>query len=639
MLPLSSLTRRCLLPTALVAAATLPLPAQEPPPLIPMRDFFRNPEQARFLISPDGTHIAFLAPWENRMNIHVRKIGEDSAVRVTSSTGRDIFAYSWANPSRLVYVQDTGGDENFRLFAVDKDGANPKDLTPFDKVRVQIVDDLKDDPDHMIIAHNQRDARVFDAYRIHIATGDMVRIVENPGNFSSYTTDHEGKLRVATAADGVTTSIFYRSAEDQPFRMILQTDFRETLEPLFFTYDNARLYASSNIGRDRSAIVLFNPETAKEEELVFQHPEVDVSGLLRSDQRKIVTGASFVTDRLQHVFFDDERRDMQDFLEERLPGLQVNVVDASRDETKLLVRTSSDRSLGAYHFYDLAAGTLEKLADIGPWLNSDHLSEMKPVQFKARDGLTIHGYLTLPLGASGPLPMVVNVHGGPWARDVWGYQPEVQFLANRGYAVFQINYRGSTGYGRAFWETSFREWGRSMQDDITDGVVWAIAEGVADPGRVGIYGGSYGGYATLAGLAFTPELYACGVDYVGVANLLTFLESIPPYWEQYRSMLYAMVGNPETEEDLLRAASPVFHAHRIRAPLFIAQGANDPRVAKSESDQMVEALRQRGIEVPYLVKDNEGHGFHNEENRFEFYRAMEQFLARHLNGRAEEVAP
>ena len=256
---------------------------------------------------------------------------------------------------------------------------------------------------------------------------------------------------------------------------------------------------------------------------------------------------------------------------------------------------------------------------------------MIPIKYKSRDGLTIHGYLTLPVGSDGKnLPVVVNPHGGPWARDTWGYRSEIQFLANRGFAVFQMNFRGSTGYGREFWEISFKEWGKSMQDDITDGVNWLIDEGIADPDRIAIYGASYGGYATLAGLIFTPDLYACGVDYVGVSSLFTFMETIPPYWELYRSMLYEMVGHPEKDKELLASSSPLLHVDKIKVPLFIAQGANDPRVKKSESDQIVEALKARGIDVPYMVKENEGHGFYNQENNFDFYREMEKFLKKHI---------
>jgi dipeptidyl aminopeptidase/acylaminoacyl peptidase len=303
----------------------------------------------------------------------------------------------------------------------------------------------------------------------------------------------------------------------------------------------------------------------------------------------------------------------------------------NKAEDKFIVRTYNDRTLGAYYFYDLSSDKIDKITGLSPWLDDKVLANMKPIEYRSRDGLTIHGYLTLPINSeSKNLPVVINPHGGPWARDSWGYDSEVQFLANRGYAVLQMNFRGSLGYGRKFWEASFKQWGKKMQDDISDGAEWLIKEGIADPKRIAIYGGSYGGYAVLAGLCFTPDLYCCGIDYVGVSNLFTLLETIPPYWKPLLEMEYEMLGHPEKDKDLFREISPVFHAENIKVPLFIAQGANDPRVNKNESDQMVEAMKTRGLDVEYMVKDNEGHGFHNEENRFDFYRAMEKFLAKHL---------
>ena len=297
----------------------------------------------------------------------------------------------------------------------------------------------------------------------------------------------------------------------------------------------------------------------------------------------------------------------------------------------MIVRTFSDKSRGAYYYYDHVSNEFEKLADISPRLNEDEMAAMEPIQYQSRDGLTINGYLTIPRGAEPKmLPVIVNPHGGPWARNRWGFDSEAQFLANRGLAVLQVNYRGSTGYGKAFWKASFKEWGRKMQDDITDGVNWLIREGIADRQRIGIYGASFGGYATLAGLAFTPDLCVCGVDYVGISNIFTWLKTIPPYWEPYRQMWREMIGDPEKDKELLIAGSPYFHAGRIKAPLFVAQGANDPRVKKAESDQIVAELEKRGIEVQYMVKDNEGHGFRNQENRFKFYRAMEDFLSKHI---------
>ena len=323
-----------------------------------------------------------------------------------------------------------------------------------------------------------------------------------------------------------------------------------------------------------------------------------------------------------------------------LDAEEISVLASTKDEDKFIFVTSSDRQGVNYYVYDATNDKIEELAITTPWLNPDDLAYMKPISYQSRDGLTIEGYLTLPKGVEPEnLPVVVNPHGGPWARDSWGFNPEVQFLANRGYAVLQMNFRGSTGYGKKFWEASFKEWGKKMQDDVTDGVNWLVEKGIADPNRVAIYGGSYGGYATLAGLTFTPELYAAGIDYVGVSNLFTFMNTIPPYWEPYRKMMYEMVGNPEDPKDsvLLYEASPVYHADKIVAPLFIAQGANDPRVNKDESDQMVEALKERGIEVEYMVKDNEGHGFSNQENRFDFYRAMDKFLDEHIGSESTEI--
>lgn len=634
--------KRYALVTVLIVLAASVLwqcgPGKSQVPLIPMEDFFRNPKKTSYQLSPDGEHLAFLQPWENRMNVHIRKIGEEGVTRITEATERDIRAYFWANNNRIAYVLDKGGDENFRLYAVDIDGSNLKDLTPFDEVRVGIIDDLEEIEDEMIIQMNKRDKRIFDAYRININTGEMKMVGENPGNITGWMTDHDGKIRIAQATDGVNISLLYRDNENQKFNTVKTLNFKESLSPMLFTFDNEKIYALSNLNRDKKAVILYDIKNDEEEEVIFEHPEVDVMNLSYSKKRKVLTAIRYYTDKNYYHFLDENRKQLQEELEKKLPGYEVRVASMSKDETKVLVRTFSDKSMGAYYFYNRETADFRKLVDVSPWLNEEHLADMKPVEYTARDGLTIHGYLTLPKGKEAEnLPVVINPHGGPWARDYWGFNPEVQFMANRGYAVLQMNFRGSTGYGREFWEISFKEWGKSMQDDITDGVNWLIEQGIADPERVGIYGGSYGGYAVLAGLAFTPELYACGIDYVGVSNIFTLLESIPPYWEPMRDMLYEQVGHPEEDREYLEAVSPYFHADKIEDPLLIAQGANDPRVKKEQSDIIVEALKERGIDVEYIVKDNEGHGFGNEENRFDFYRAMETFLAKHLGGRAEQA--
>jgi dipeptidyl aminopeptidase/acylaminoacyl peptidase len=626
----------CLAGLSALAMVSTTLAQQSP--LIPMREFFRNPEMVAFELSPNGEYLAFLTSWENRLNVHVRKIGEEKITRVTGSKERDIISYEWKGNGRIIYVQDTGGDENYRAYAVSIDGTNPKELTPFEKVQVNIIDILEDNPDEMLISMNKRDPRLFDVYRINVNTGEMKMIAENPGNIDTWLTDNKGNLRVAVTTDGVNTSLLYRETEADSFRTLITTTFKERIAPLYFTFDDAALYVASNLDRDKDAIYTYDVKNGKLLGLIYENPEVDVDRLLRSKLRKVITGVTYVTDKTHYHFLDNERRELQETLEKQLPGKEVAVASLSKDETKALVVTYSDKSRGTYYFFDRKTGKLGKLADVSPWLDEGQMADQKPIQYNSRDGLTIHGYLTLPKGvAPKNLPVVVNPHGGPWYRDRWGFNPEVQFLANRGYAVLQMNFRGSTGYGKAFWQASFKEWGRAMQDDITDGVEWLIKEGIADPKRVAIYGGSYGGYATLAGLTFTPDLYACGVDYVGVSNMFTFLNSFPPYWEIGLKMVYEMVGDPEKDKELLTAVSPFFHADRIKAPLLVAQGANDPRVNKAESDQIVSALKERGIDVPYLVKENEGHGFMNEENRFDFYRAMEQFLGTHLGGRVEQV--
>ena len=601
-------------------------------PLIPMEDFFRNPEKSSFNISPDGNHIAYMKPWKSRMNVFVMDMITKKEARLTSSQERGIYGFAWLTNKRIGYIKDEGGNENMHFYAVNIDKSNEIDLTPFENVQARIIDDLEDDPNHIIIGLNKRNPQIHDPYRINVNDGKMDMIAENPGNISEWMTDHDGKLRIAITSDGVNTSILHRASESEKFESILTTDFKVSVSPLFFTFDNKNLYVASNRGRDKSAVFKFDLNNAQEEKLIFEHDEVDVSGLMYSRKRKVLTGVNYTVAKNEMTFFDTWREDIQQKLEENLPGHEVGITSFSEDEAKAVVVTYSDKSRGTYYYYDIDKNKLTELGKASPWLNEEDMSDMKPVQYRSRDGLVINGYLTLPKGTNGKnLPVIVNPHGGPWHRDSWGYKSEIQFLANRGFAVFQMNFRGSTGYGREFWEKSFKQWGKSMQDDISDGVNWLIDEGIANPDRIAIYGASYGGYATLAGLTFTPDLYACGIDYVGVSSLFTFMESMPPYWELYRKMLYEMVGHPDKDKELLASASPLLHIDKIKVPLFIAQGANDPRVKKSESDQIVEALQNAGIDVPYMVKNDEGHGFYNEENQFDFYREMEIFLNKHLN--------
>ncbi len=603
--------------------------------LIPLEDFFKNPEKSSYQISPNGEYYSYMAPYENRMNIFIQKRGDEEAVQLTSDTDRDIAGYFWPNNTRILYVKDDGGNENYKLFGVNIDGTEPVCYTDFEDVRTQIIDDLREIPNEVIIGMNKRNPQVFDPYRLNIETGDMEMLAENPGNIQAWMFDHAGKLRIALAiVDGVNTSLLYRETEQDEWKDVLTTSFKETMSPAFFTFDNKNVIAVSNLGRDKMAVVEFDIANGKELKVLYENEDYDVSEVFYSRKRKVITSASYTSWKRERHFFDKETEKLFKRLNKDLGEYEIGITATNKEESVYIIRTYSDRSLGAYYIYDMNTDKLEKITDVSPWIDEKEMAQVTPIQYKSRDGLTIHGYLTLPKGLTMKnaknLPVVINPHGGPWYRDEWGFNPEIQFLANRGYAVLQMNFRGSTGYGKAFWEASFKKWGREMQDDITDGTNWLIEQGIADPERIAIYGGSYGGYATLMGLVKEPDLYTAGVDYVGVSNMFTFMETIPPYWEPLRDMFYEMVGNPEADSLMLREVSPVFHVDKIKAPLFIAQGANDPRVNKDESDQVVEAMKARNIDVEYLVKDNEGHGFRNEENRFEFYRSMEEFLSKHL---------
>ncbi len=625
-----------LLPLLFAACGTKP---EEKAPKIAVEEFFKNPEKFSWRISPDGEYASYLSPHNGHTNVFVQKITDSVGIPVTNDTVRNIYRYQWKG-NRIIYLQDVGGDENFQLFSVSSDGKDLKALTPFAKVRTEIQDDWRDiagKEKEVMILLNKRDARFFDPYSINIETGELKVLFENDKNYDSWFTDHTGTIRIASKTDGVNTTYYQRATEAAAFDSFLTTTYKDQFAIQFFTFDNKNIYVSSNIGRDKSAIVEYDLATKKEVKEIYSNTEYDVDGLSYSEKRKVLTMANFTSWKASHHFLDKETEAEYKKMGDKFKGYEIGIYGNNNAEDKFVVWTGNDKLAAKYYFYDKKTGDTKFLGNAFPWLKEEHMATMKQVKYKSRDGLTIHGYLTLPKGYEAKnLSVVINPHGGPWARDDWGFNNEAQLFANRGYAVLQMNFRGSTGYGKEFWLKSQKQWGKTMQDDITDGVQWLIKEGIADPKRVAIYGGSYGGYATLAGVAFTPDLYACAVDYVGVANMFTFMKTIPPYWEPYKAMFYEMVGDPVKDSALLAAASPVLHAGNIKTPLFVAQGANDPRVNKAESDQMVEALKKRGVAVDYMVKNDEGHGFANEKNRLEFYNAMDKFFDKYLSGKPVE---
>ncbi len=598
---------------------------------ISVEDFVKNPGNFGYELSPDGNYITFASAWESRSNVFVKKMNDDSEpIRVSSSKDRDIAGFFWKDDT-LLYLKDKGGDENFHIYSTTFNGSEEKDLTPYPNVTVGILSDLQGVKDEILIMMNKEDATVFDVYKLNVKTGETTHVAKNPGNITSWLADRNGNVRVAVASDGVAGTILYRDSEKDEFKPFIEVEAGDEVMPVAFSKDNQYIYATSNKGRDKIEVVKY--DLKGKEEVIMSNDEVDVSGILyNADQDKLLYGA-YITDKTNYQFFDEDFEKLFRKIQNKLgvPESELGINDYNKEMTKFIVSVSSDTVYGQYYYYDSTTDELTELATLSPWLNPEELAEMHPISYKSRDGLTINGYLTLPKNKEAKnLPLIVNPHGGPWARDMWGFNPEVQLLANRGYAVLQVNFRSSTGYGKEFLQAGNKQWGLKIQDDITDGVHWAIDQGIADPERIGIYGASFGGYATLAGITYTPDLYAAAVDYVGVSNIFTLLNTIPPYWETMRDMFYERVGHPEKDKELLTAVSPIFHADKIKTPLFVAQGANDPRVNKAESDQIVEALRARGVDVEYMLKDNEGHGFANEENRIEFYNAMVKFFDSHL---------
>jgi len=595
---------------------------------IPLEVLFGDPELSQVQVSPDGERLAFVAPWEGVKNLWVQDRRTGERRRLTADRGRGVMGYGWLPSGLLVYLQDTGGDENWRFYAVDPAGGEPRLLTPGEGVQAQFLAAHPDYPDEMLVLLNDRDPALHDVWRVNARTGERRRVLENPGYLQLFADE---KLRVRAGLrqtdDGGAELHLYRDGEWRPF---MQWGLEDSLGTMPLQIRGDTLYMLSSIGRNTAALVAVDLETGSQEVLAAD-PDYDLDGssLLFHPRAASPEAIGVMRDRMGWIVLDEALK--PDF--ERLGELEGDVYITGRDlaDRVWTVYEQLDRKSPRYWLYDRESGALEPIGEAIPALAGYTLAPMQPVRYRARDGLEIEAYLTLPPGREPRgLPAVIVPHGGPWSRDRWSYNPWAQWLANRGYAVLQPNFRGSTGYGKALLNAGNKEWGRAMQDDLTDAVRWLVDRGIADPERVAIMGGSYGGYATLAGLAFTPELYAAGVDIVGPSNLFTLLETIPPYWKPMIALFYTRMGHPEQDAELLRAASPLFSADRIRAPLLIGQGANDPRVKRTESLQIVEALREKGKPVEYVEYSDEGHGFMKPENRLDFFRKAEAFLEKHL---------
>jgi dipeptidyl aminopeptidase/acylaminoacyl peptidase len=611
----------------------------EEPKLIPRGVIFGDPERTMPTISPDGRMMAYLAPLDGVINVWVKTIGKDDDRAVTKDTNRSIINYFWSGDSQhMMYLQDKGGNENWLLYDVSLQTGDERALTPYENVQVEIVGRDKHFPTHLVIAMNKDNPQLHDVYHLNLTTGEIKEVAKNPGNVMGWLTDNYLQVRIGIAvnADGG-MDMLYRGAASEEWKKIATWGSEDDMStyPAGFTKDGTSLYMIDSRGANAARLVRLDIETGAKT-VIAEDSLYDVSGVMMNPETYEVEAVAFTKDRDEWEVLDPGVRADFEAIRKIHEG---DFAISSRDDADQtwIVHYTVDNGPVPFYAYDRRTKTGTFLFYTRPALQQYTLAPMEPVAFQSRDGLTIHGYLTCPPGVPRTnLPLVLNVHGGPWHRDTWGYNPEAQWLANRGYACLQVNFRGSTGYGKAFVNAGDREWGGKMHDDLIDAVNWAVTKGIADPKRIAIYGGSYGGYAALVGATFTPDVFACAVDMVGPSNLVSFLETVPPYWTAALQMFYKRIGNPTTEPEFLKSRSPLFKVDAIKIPMLIAQGANDPRVNKAESEQIVAAMQAKGIDNQYLLFENEGHGFLQAENRLAFYAATEKFLAKHLGGRFEE---
>lgn len=622
-----------------MTTATASQPTTELPPLIPREILFGNPTRARPQLSPDRQYLTYIAPDDkNILQVWLRTVGQADDQKLTDDKKRGIRMYFWTySPQQLIYLQDSDGDENFHLYLVNIQSKIVRDLTPFQGVKAQVVDLDPNFPDEVLVGLNLNDPQKFDVYRINLNNGAVEFETENPGNIVSWTADAEFKVRAATAAtpDGG-SDLLFRETLDRPWETIRHWGPDDEGGAVGFSEDSNTLYLIGSHEANTQRLIALDLAT-RQETVMAEDEKYDVGGIVAHPTTRVIQAVSFYKDKVHWQVLDESiAPDFEAISQVRDGEFSVGSRTLA-DDTWLIAYTTDDGPV-YYYTYDRTSKSSTILFSNKPELEELSLASMQPISYQTRDNLTIHGYLTTPVGIpANNLPTVLLVHGGPWVRDTWGYDPEAQWLANRGYAVLQVNFRGSTGYGKDFLNAGNREWAAKMHDDLIDAVNWIVEQGIADPKKVAIMGGSYGGYATLVGLTFTPDVFAAGVDIVGPSNLVTLLKSIPPYWAPLLANMYHRIGNLETEEEFLNSRSPLFFVDRIQKPLLIGQGANDPRVKQAESEQIVAAMRKAGKPVEYVLYTDEGHGFARPENRLHFYAIAEEFLSKYLGGRSEPV--
>ena len=608
--------------------------------LIPRDILFADPVRTSPSISPDGTKLVYRLFEDGYDTILIKNLKQDEEEIVVKQPGTPgNYKFFWAGDNKhILILQDSLGDENYHLYASNIETGKIKDLTPFDHVQAMVIETSSKRPDEVLIALNKDDPAHHDIYRVKISNGSLELLEKNPGNIQGWMTDDNGDVRGALVSnpDGG-SDLLVRDSRAGEWRTLISWDYESSNNsgPISFTKDGENVLVLDSRESNAGRLVKVNIKTG-ESEILLEDSTYDVNEILVDEETYEVHAASLIKERKEWTFLNGETKKAFETISKLNDG-DVSLISGSEDDKVWLLAFTSDDKPLSYYIYDSEKDEGTHLFDELPKLNDYTLANTDPISFESRDGLTIHGYITFPPGQKKEnLPMVLNVHGGPWSRDTWGFDPEVQWMANRGYIVLQVNFRGSSGYGKDFLNAGNKEWGAKMHDDLIDAVNWAVEKGYADPERVGIYGGSYGGYAALVGASFTPDVFACAVDLFGPSNLVTLLESIPPYWAPILDNYYRRVGNLETEKDFLESRSPIFKVDQIKIPVLIAQGGNDPRVKQSESDQIVKAMEEHSLDVRYLLFSDAGHGFSSPSDRNTFYTAAEKFLAEHLGGRWQE---
>ncbi|MDQ7948506.1 MAG: S9 family peptidase [Pedobacter sp.] len=600
--------------------------------IIPVNDFFKSQDRATYRISPDGRYISYLKLQDKKQNLFVEEIATGKSVQLTHLQEKNISFYAWVSSDELIYYKEKNG-QRFQsdLFIINKAGKGERKLTS-NESRIRVLQDELTEGKFLLVLSNQRDSTVSDVYRLNVRNGEMKMALKNPGNITRWMTDARGQLRMAVSSDGVNETLWYRENENQQLKALVTNSFKTTLLPIAFSESNPNLiYAISNVGRDKNALVELDCTTGKEKNVLFANDTLNVVDAQYSRQKGKIAFVVVENWKKEKHYLDNDAKERYQKLDQLLPKTESRIIDGDKRENVFVIRTFTDRNPGSYYLYIADKGTVKKLSDNNSAIKQEQMCEMKPISYVSRDGLNIHGYLTLPKHKKTKnLPVVVVPHNGPGQRNTWGYNAEVQFLANRGYAVLQVNYRGSTGYGMNFYAAGFKQWGVKIQDDVDDGVKWLIQKKIADPQKVAIYGTGFGGYIAINSAIKSPKMYRCAAANSGILNLFSYLKSIPPFMKSNLQMFYELVGNPNTDFDYMHQASPLFHADQVKIPVFINQSVKDPRINPSDAIQFVKELKKRNSQVTYIENDDSPFSMNREENRQKMYTALEQFLESNL---------